>query len=110
METPFWIIMPWNIRRSGSQYEVVQENNGRVMGKHPTRSSAERQLAALYASEPSASKISDSGPTPPIDGSAPISNQDTINRNPQIINGSKQKKKKPQDNFWNGSFFPRNNP
>lgn len=43
--------MPWNIRRSGSQYEVVQENNGKIVGKHPTRTQAERQVAALYANE-----------------------------------------------------------
>ena len=43
--------MPWTVRRSGNTYEVVQENNGRVVGTHTTRTSAERQRAALYASE-----------------------------------------------------------
>lgn len=43
--------MPWDIRRSGSVYEVVQRNNGRVMGRHKTRAEAEGQQAALYATE-----------------------------------------------------------
>jgi hypothetical protein len=43
--------MPWNIVRSGSQYEVVQQNNGKVVGRHSTREAAQRQQAALYASE-----------------------------------------------------------
>lgn len=51
--------MPWNVRRSGSQYEVVQQNNGKIVGKHPTRAAAERQMAALYANEPEASKVSE---------------------------------------------------
>lgn len=50
------INMPWNIRRSGSQYEVVQQNNGKVVGRHATRESAQRQMAALYANEPEAAK------------------------------------------------------
>lgn len=43
--------MPWDIRRSGSSYEVVQRNNGRVVGRHATRAEAEGQQAALYATE-----------------------------------------------------------
>jgi len=45
------MLMPWDIRQRGSQYEVVQRDNGHVAGTHPTRSAAERQQAALYATE-----------------------------------------------------------
>lgn len=43
--------MPWDIRQRGSQYAVVQRDNGKIVGTHPTRAAAERQQAALYASE-----------------------------------------------------------
>jgi hypothetical protein len=43
--------MPWDIKRSGSSYQVVQRDNGKVVGRHSSRSAAERQQAALYASE-----------------------------------------------------------
>lgn len=47
--------MPYDIRRSGSQYQVVGPR-GRVMGTHPTRAQAINQQQALYANEPDASK------------------------------------------------------
>lgn len=47
--------MPYDIRRSGSQYQVVGPE-GRVMGTHPTRSQAINQQQALYANEPQADK------------------------------------------------------
>lgn len=43
--------MPWDIRQRGSQYEVVQRDNGHIAGTHPTRRQAEAQQAALYATE-----------------------------------------------------------
>ena len=43
--------MPWDIRRSGSTYEVVQRDNGKVVGRHSSRSDAEAQQAALYSTE-----------------------------------------------------------
>lgn len=43
--------MPWHIERSGSSYQVVQDSNGHIAGTHPTRAAANRQLAALHASE-----------------------------------------------------------
>lgn len=49
--------MPWDIRRSGSSYEVVQRDNGKVVGRHESRSAAERQQAALYASEADEDKV-----------------------------------------------------
>mgnify|MGYP000052324854 CR=1 FL=1 len=47
--------MPYDVRRSGSQYEVVGPE-GRVMGTHSTRAEAVDQQRALYANEPDASK------------------------------------------------------
>jgi hypothetical protein len=104
--------MPWVIRRSGSKYEVVVEGTDRVVGTHNTRTDAARQVGALYANVPEAEahKIQDSGPTPPVDGSGSISNQNTINTNTRVVNGSDSKKKKPKHEFWDGFFFPRRNP
>ena len=48
--------MPYDIRRHGSQYEVVVQGSGKVVGKHPTRAAAERHQAALYANVPEARK------------------------------------------------------
>ena len=48
--------MPWDIRHVGSKFEVV-DNKGKVYGRHSSRASARRQQAALYASEPQASKV-----------------------------------------------------
>lgn len=48
--------MPYDIRRSGSKYEVVVQGTNRVVGTHPTRIAAERQQAALYANVPEARK------------------------------------------------------
>jgi hypothetical protein len=47
--------MPYDIRRNGSQYQVVGPE-GRVMGTHPSRAAAIAQQRALYANEPEASK------------------------------------------------------
>jgi hypothetical protein len=104
--------MPWIIRRAGSKYEVVVEGTGRVVGTHETRTEAAAQVGALYANVPEAeaNKIQDSGPTPPVDGSGSVGSQDTINRNPVVVNGSDSKKKKPKHQFWDGFFFPRRNP
>jgi hypothetical protein len=119
--------MPWNVQRSGSKYEVVQSQTGRVVGTHPTKQEANAQLAALYANVKDTKK-SDSitvNESPGRDAandvasiaySAPngITNVDSINRYKQIINGSKNKKPKkkekseePTENSWNGMFFPR---
>lgn len=43
--------MPWDIKRRGSDYVVVQRDNGKIVGTHPSRSAAEQQQAALYATE-----------------------------------------------------------
>jgi hypothetical protein len=54
--------MPWDIRQGTSQcsgYGVFKEGTNELSGCHETRGAAERQLAALYASEPSAAKSID---------------------------------------------------
>lgn len=43
--------MPYTIHKRGSKYCVVKESDNSVVACHPTRRQAERQLAALYASE-----------------------------------------------------------
>ena len=47
--------MPYSVRGQGSKYVVV-DDNGKVVGRHPTRAAAERQRRALYANVPEASK------------------------------------------------------
>jgi hypothetical protein len=47
--------MPYHIERSGSQYEVV-DDNGKTVGTHPTKSKAAAQVRALYANVPDATK------------------------------------------------------
>jgi len=51
--------MPWEIRQGTSQcsgYGVFKEGTSQLEGCHETRAAAERQMAALYASEPEAAK------------------------------------------------------
>ena len=120
--------MPYNVQRSGSKYQVVQSQTGRVVGTHPTKEQANEQLAALYANVRDAKKSEDfsSEPYPSRDSAnnvadiaykAPngITNVDTINRLKEIINGSnsnvnpkkEEKAEQPTDNTWMGQFFPR---
>jgi len=47
--------MPYAIRRSGSRYQVVDEN-GKVVATHATRAEALRHQRALYANVPDARK------------------------------------------------------
>jgi len=49
--------MPWHIEADNAAcdgYAVVKDDDGTVEGCHRTRGQAERQMAALYASEPEA--------------------------------------------------------
>ena len=55
--------MPWQIRQGTSQcsgYGVFKEGTNELEGCHTSRDAAERQMAALYASEPSAAKALES--------------------------------------------------
>jgi len=47
--------MPYHIERSGSQYDVV-DDNGKTVGTHPTKGKAVAQVRALYANVPDATK------------------------------------------------------
>ena len=47
--------MPYDIRRHGSKYEVI-DDNGHVVGTHPTKQEAVNHQRALYANVPDASK------------------------------------------------------
>lgn len=48
--------MPWKIREEGDEFLVVTKDGKKIMGRHGSKSKARRQLAALYANEPSASQ------------------------------------------------------
>lgn len=48
--------MPYKIVKQGNKYAVVNQDTGKVMGKHPSKSSAKAQLGALYANVPDAKK------------------------------------------------------
>jgi len=43
--------MPWKVEKRGEKFAVVSKENGDVEGTHDTRSEAEAQVRALYASE-----------------------------------------------------------
>jgi hypothetical protein len=47
----FEVTMPYSIRKNGNKFEVVKDDDGKIMGEHPDREQARRQLAALYANE-----------------------------------------------------------
>jgi hypothetical protein len=54
--------MPWEIRQGTSQcsgYGVFKQGTNQLEGCHSTRSAAEKQMAALYTSEPQAAKSLD---------------------------------------------------
>lgn len=54
--------MPWEIRQGTSQcsgYGVFKEGTNQLEGCHTTREAAQRQMSALYASEPEAAKSVD---------------------------------------------------
>ena len=54
--------MPWEIRQRDGRYCVYKENTDELSGCHDTRGEAERQLSALYASEPEAGKAQSDAP------------------------------------------------
>lgn len=43
--------MPYKVRKRGTKYVVVKENDGKVMGTHSSQSKAQAQVRALYAQE-----------------------------------------------------------
>lgn len=43
--------MPYEVVKKGSKWVVVKESSGKVIGTHPTRAAAVKQMRALYASE-----------------------------------------------------------
>lgn len=48
--------MPYRIEQQGNKFAVINSRTRKVMGRHPSRSKARAQLAALYANEPEAEK------------------------------------------------------
>jgi hypothetical protein len=80
--------MPWEIRRGTSQcsgYGVFKEGTSELEGCHTTREAAQRQMAALYASEPEAAQ------------KEIITSDKTPNKYPDYIGPKKKKVKKMAD-------------
>lgn len=44
--------MPWEARKRGSKWVVVQLDTGKVVGTHDGREAAVAQIKALYANAP----------------------------------------------------------
>lgn len=42
---------PWHVEERDGKFAVIKDSTGQVVGTHPTREAAERQVAALYANE-----------------------------------------------------------
>ena len=49
--------MPYKIVQHDNKFSVVAQNTGHVAGTHPSKEKAQAQMAALYANEPEAKKI-----------------------------------------------------
>ena len=43
--------MPYSVKKDGSQWKVVKDEDGKVMGTHGTKKEAQAQVRAIYASE-----------------------------------------------------------
>jgi hypothetical protein len=41
--------MPWKIKHNGMRYQVVKEEDGKVVGSHMSKAKAVKHLRALYA-------------------------------------------------------------
>ena len=41
--------MPWDVHKLGNVWVVTKKEDGKVVGKHPTREKAMRHMRALYA-------------------------------------------------------------
>ena len=43
--------MPYHIEKKDDQYQVIKNDDGKVMGKHDSEEKAKSQIAALYSNE-----------------------------------------------------------
>jgi hypothetical protein len=43
--------MPYNIKPKGSQFQLVLERTGKVLGTHDTKAEAQAQIGAIEASK-----------------------------------------------------------
>lgn len=44
--------MPYSIRKSGNQFQVITTDTGKVHGTHPSMAQAKAQLSAMYVNAP----------------------------------------------------------
>lgn len=40
---------PYDIKKAGNKFVVVKKSDGKILGHHPSKSQARRQIAAIYA-------------------------------------------------------------
>ena len=43
--------MPYSVRKTGRKFQVVKDDDGKVMGTHSSRAGAKRQIRAIHANE-----------------------------------------------------------
>jgi hypothetical protein len=43
--------MPYDIIKSGNEFKLVLDRNGKVLGTHPSKAAAKKQIAAIEASK-----------------------------------------------------------
>ena len=43
--------MPYNIKKKGTQFQLILERTGKVMGTHPSKEAAQKQIAAIESSK-----------------------------------------------------------
>jgi hypothetical protein len=49
--------MPYAIKKlSSGQYATVKKADGKILGRHPSKEKAQKQIAAIYANEKPAGK------------------------------------------------------
>jgi hypothetical protein len=41
--------MPYDIKKKGTQFQLILERTGKVLGTHPSKEAASRQIAAIEA-------------------------------------------------------------
>ena len=43
--------MPYSIKKRGRKYQVIKDDDGKVMGTYSSRVGAKRQIRAIHANE-----------------------------------------------------------
>ena len=43
--------MPYNIKKKGTQFQLILERTGKVLGTHPSKEAAQKQIGAIESSK-----------------------------------------------------------